>query len=94
LRFEPFEPLGDEMETLLALIASLKRKRAAAAEFPIPVRKMYKTGGIFKYARRIAAPEIPASEEPLNARILKSRGDMERLWRYRNWQIAVEGDGK
>lgn len=70
------------METLLALIASLKRRKAEAAEFPIPVRKMYKTGGIYKYAA------------PLNARILKSRKDMEHLWRLRRWQGAVKGAAK
>ena len=70
------------METLIALIASLKRKKAAKAEFPIPVRKMIKSGGIYKYAA------------PLGARILKSRKDMEHLWRLRRWQVAVRGAGR
>jgi hypothetical protein len=78
------------METLLALIASLRRKKAAAAEFPIPVRKMIKSGGIYKYA----GPEVAAAPERLNARILKSRKDMDHLWRLRRWQVAVKEAGK
>ena len=70
------------METLLALIASLKRKQKARAEFPIPVRKMIKSGGIYKYAA------------PSPARILKSKKDMEHLWRLRKWQAAVRGAGR